>query len=80
MVSSHFLLNLLLKKIGLPPIYIEPEEVKEYKRVLFVAIVENDYDPIIKFYYYKICDSIIELDINKKLELTNQKVLKLENK
>lgn len=74
------LLNLLLKKIGLPPIYIEPEEVKEYKRALFVAIVENDYDPIIKFYYYKICDSIIELDISEKLELTNQKVLKLENK
>lgn len=29
---------------------------------------ENDYSLIKQFYKYKICDSIIELDINERLE------------
>jgi len=74
------LLNLLLKKIGLPPIYIEPQEIGEYKKALFIAITEENYDSLIKFYYYKICDSIIELDISEKLETKDQKIIKLEYK
>ena len=71
------LLNLLFKKIGLPPIYIEPEEIPEYKKALFSAIVENNYNSIIRFYYYKICDSIVELDLSEKYE-EEPKIKKLE--
>ena len=31
------------------------------------AIVEGNYDYINKFYYYKICDSILTLDVNKRI-------------
>lgn len=39
------------------------------------AINEGSYDDINQFYRYKICDSIIELDINDKLK-ENEKTLK----
>ena len=57
------LLNLLFKRVNIPPIFIEPSERKEYKAALVKAITEDKYDDIIKFYYYKICDAIILLDI-----------------
>lgn len=60
-------LNLLLKKLNIPPIYIEKYERETYKKVLIEAIKNDNYDPIIRFYYYKICDSIMTLDINKSL-------------
>ena len=56
--------NLLFKKISLPPIYIEEHEREEYKKNLFLAGKENDYSGITRFYYYKICDAIMTLDIN----------------
>ena len=59
------MLNLLLKKLNIPPIYIEIEERDEYRKALIKAITQNDYDDIIQFYYYKICDAIITLDINR---------------
>ena len=58
------MLNLLLKKLNIPPIYIEIEERLEYKNALIKAITDENYDDLIQFYYYKICDSIITLDIN----------------
>lgn len=61
------LLNLLLKKINIPPIYIEQSEAIEYKKVLIKAMQAtslDDYNDIIQFYYYKICDAIMTLDIN----------------
>lgn len=60
------LLNLLFKKINIPPIFIENMESDEYKKALikaFKAEKEEDYDDIIQFYYYKICDAIMVLDI-----------------
>lgn len=59
------LLNLLLKRIGILPIYIEIQEREIYKKALLKAIQENDYADIINFYYFKICDSIVTLDINR---------------
>ncbi len=56
------LLNLMLKKKNLPPIYVTIEEKNIYKQFLIQAMHE-DYDQLIQFYYYKICDSIVNLDI-----------------
>lgn len=58
------LLNLMLKRINIPPIYIDIEEREEYKKALLEAMINNNYDTIIRFYYYKICDAIVELDVN----------------
>lgn len=57
------LLNLMLKRINIPPIYIERHERNEYKNCLIKAINDNDYTPITRFYYYKICDAIVQLDL-----------------
>ena len=67
------LLNLMLGKIGLPPIYININERDVYKDVLLNAIETNDYTNITKFYYYKICDAIVELDLMDSLQKTNEK-------
>lgn len=32
------------------------------------AISEKDYTNINQFYYYKICDSILELDLNQRIK------------
>lgn len=61
------LLNLLLKKIKIPPIYIEQSENEIYKNALLAAIKNNDYSQIIHFYYYKICNAIMTLDINHSI-------------
>ena len=57
-------LNLLLKRINIPPIYIEKYERDVYKSALIESMKTGDYKSIIYFYYYKICDSIMNLDIN----------------
>ena len=57
--------NLLFKRIDLPPVYIEVGEREEYKKNLAIAMTENDYNSLIRFYYYKICDAIMNLDISK---------------
>lgn len=57
------LLNLLLKRIQIPPVYIEVREREKYKEALLEAMKENDFSKIITFYHYKICDAIMNLDI-----------------
>lgn len=57
------LLNLLFKRFNIPPIYIEQHEYREYETVLHKALTaqnDDDYEPITRFYLYKICDSIIK--------------------
>jgi fido (protein-threonine AMPylation protein) len=61
------LLNLMFKKRNIPPVYIYPNEREEYKEAILEAIKTNDYTRICGFYYYKICDSIYELDIKPYL-------------
>lgn len=60
------LLNLMLKKINLPPVYIDNEKKHEYKDALIKGMKNNDYNDLIKFYYGRIYDAIIKLDINSK--------------
>lgn len=68
------LLNLMFKKRGLPPVYININERDEYKKALLKAMINNEYNSLNKFYYYKVCDSIYELDIQPVIE--KQKVNK----
>ncbi len=67
--------NKLFEDAGLPPVYIKANERTEYQKAMNKAINEGSYDDINQFYKYKICDSIIELDINEKLK-ENEKTLK----
>lgn len=58
-------INKLFMDVGLPPIYISSSEIKMYKKAMQKAIgEEHDFSSIINFYYFKICDSIIELENN----------------
>ena len=69
-------INKLFQMAGIPPVYISKNEKEEYKTAVMEAQryraageIDDDskYDLITGFYLYKICDSIIELDINKSV-------------
>jgi len=68
-------LNKLFEIAGIPPVYIKEKEREEYHVAMQQAIAENNYEQIIQFYYYKICDSIVELDINERLKEEKTKSL-----
>lgn len=70
--------NLLFRLANIPPVYIENKEREKYAQGMNQAIGENDYSRIKGFYYYKICDSIISLDISldKTQEEVNNKGMK----
>ena len=63
-------INKMLEDVGFPPIYIKATERTEYHNAMNLANKEIEYEPdysaIKQFYRYKICDSIVELDINTK--------------
>jgi fido (protein-threonine AMPylation protein) len=59
--------NKLFEEAGIPPVYIRLNERQDYARGMNLANNEGDYSEINAFYLYKICDSIIELDINKRV-------------
>lgn len=80
-------INKLLEDAGLPPIYIKANERTEYHLAMNKANNEENYDFIKGFYRYKVCDSIIELDINERIKAENSefknniiKSRKLKNK
>ena len=58
------LLNLQLACIGIPPVYIKKSEREIYRQKLRDAILTGNYSNITRFYYYKICDAIVEMDLN----------------
>lgn len=62
--SIRAFINLLFKIANIPPIYIRSAEKNEYGKAMQIAVNENDYSDIKTFYYFKVCDSIIELDLN----------------
>lgn len=81
---SRALTNLMFKLVDIPPVYVKVSERNEYGKAMNKALAENDINDLTTFYYYKICDSIIDLEkeykkgINlnkkegKKLILTNK--------
>lgn len=66
--SVRGFVNKLLEDAGFPPVYIKSEERDEYHDAMGKAIGCGDYSEIKNFYRYKVCDSIIELDINERLK------------
>lgn len=76
--STRALVNLLFKVAGLPPVYVRLTERKKYLNAMSRAINDQDYSDINKFYYYKICDSILTLDINQRLK--KSKKIKIRKK
>ena len=75
--TARCFINKLFELAGIPPVYISKSEKEEYKSAMNEALryrsageVDDDskYDAIANFYLYKVCDSIIELDINKRLQ------------
>lgn len=62
-------INKLLEDGGFPPIYIKANERTEYHEAMNKANGEvRDFSDIKAFYRYKICDSILELDINDRVK------------
>ncbi len=70
-------INKLFELASIPPVYISKNEKDEYKDAMNEALryrscgeIDDDskYEKIANFYLYKICDSIIELDINKRVQ------------
>ena len=62
------LTNKLFIVAGIPPIYVTLKEKDEYIKALVNGRETNDYSQLYGFYLYKICDSIVVLDINKYIE------------
>ena len=67
-------INKLLEDAGLPPIYVKANERTEYHTAMNKALIDGDYSSINAFYRYKICDSIIELDINDRVKKINKEL------
>lgn len=72
--SIRAFINLLFRIANIPPIYIENKERNKYGEAMQLAVGDNDLTKIKQFYYYKICDSIISLDINLKSLDSEKKV------
>lgn len=65
--SVRGFMNKMLEAAGLPPVYIKANERTEYHKAMNKANNEGDYTDIKNFYHYKVCDSIVELDINARV-------------
>lgn len=57
-------LNLMFAQAGIPPVYIKQSERALYKELLLKAIENEDYSGITRFYYFKICDAIVDLNMD----------------
>ena len=65
-------LNKLFEMADLPPVYVKDRETREYHAAMNMALGDDiDYSMIHSFYLHKICDSIIELDINDRVRESN---------
>ena len=64
--------NRLFIEAGLPPVYVKVGEKQDYMRALDLSQNQGDHRELVAFYLYKICDSIIELDINKRVRVERQ--------
>ena len=60
-------INKLFEDAGLPAIYVKSGERAEYQKAMNQALGDGDTTAIKLFYRYKVCDSIIELDINERM-------------
>jgi fido (protein-threonine AMPylation protein) len=70
--SIRGLVNFLLERGGLPPVYVKSCERGKYHEAMNKAIVEEDYTKLINFYKNKLCDSIEELVIDPFVHALNE--------
>ena len=70
-------INLLFRLANIPPIYIENKEREKYGIAMQEAVGDGNFNKLKQFYYYKICDSIISLDINLTYLSTEEKSKKI---
>ena len=49
---------------------LSSKEKEKYQKAMNNALVKDDFSDIINFYYFKICDSIMALDISIKKDLS----------
>ncbi len=61
-------INKIFEYAGLPPVYIKVNERTEYHKAMNKANNEKDYADLQNFYKFKLCDSIVELDINERIK------------
>lgn len=71
--TCRAMVNILFKEVGLPPIYVMKSEKEDYIKAMNMAITGEDNSSIYKFYYYKICDSIYDLDIANRIDKEDKK-------
>lgn len=64
--SVRAFINLLFRLANIPPVYIQNKERQKYGEAMQYALGEENLTRIKQFYLYKICDSIISLDVNVK--------------
>lgn len=64
--ATRAFLNLLFKVVDIPPVYVENKENIKYREAMQLALSDDDYSKIEEFYHFKICDSIISLDVRMK--------------
>jgi fido (protein-threonine AMPylation protein) len=69
--STRCFMNILFKFANIPPVYIKNKERDEYLQAMSRALSNKDFESINKFYYYKICDSLYELDISQRIQEKN---------
>lgn len=62
--SVRGIVNYLLIRAGLPPVYVKTVERAKYHEAMNKAIVENNYELLVNFYKNKFCDSIEELIVD----------------
>lgn len=67
-------INRIFEEAGIPPVYIKANERTEYHLAMNEANNEGNYSTITNFYLYKICDSIIELDVNEQVKKERQQL------
>lgn len=71
--TTRALMNALFKIANIPPVYVKPSEKIEYFKAMEKAIVEKKYEDIYTFFQYKVCDSIIKLDLSLSRRRNNTK-------
>ena len=78
--SVRAFINLMFKIANIPLVYIKSTEKSEYGKAMQTAVNEGDLSAIKTFYYYKVCDSILELDIAYNEEKLNKDNFQNEQK
>lgn len=69
--TTRCFMNIIFKFANIPPVYVKTKERDEYLQALNKAHMYRQFDSINRFYYYKICDSLYELDISQRLQKTS---------